>query len=49
MKPQQANKLEKKRYNICVHEKVMYVDEGYKSDRAKSTNDENIPKIRRLL
>ena len=42
----------RKRYDICLREKMIYVDNidiRYKSARAKPTNDEKILKIRRLL
>ena len=48
-KLQQAKKLERKRYDICVSGKMIYIDIGYKLDRAKPTNDEKTLKIRRLL
>ena len=48
-KLQQAKKLERKRYDICVPGKMIYMNIGYKLDRAKPTNDEKILKMRRLL
>ena len=39
---QKVNKLERKRYDICLYEKMIYIDIEYKSDYAKPTYDEKI-------
>ena len=41
--------LERKRYDIMLREKMIYIDIGNKSARTKPTNYEKILKVRRLL
>ena len=44
------HKTDRKRYDICVHEKMIYIDIEYNSARQpKPTSKEKILKIRRLL